>query len=939
MAEKSYLKNQIKLISLNATDTFTEDEYDLYKQIIDLVNEINKLDSSKDAQDVLRKKALIAKKKILAANLSKLVSEHRGYPRKVRLESVIHHSEDEELPSGVTWNNLKLSKKIAEFESEMSRAMGLHANDCTFDKIIIKWKSLDLLEQLVTDGFTMDILADDGRILQKKYKFFTASAGQLRRDKIQCISEDIWKEIKDRIECGLDWNTINARGGTNVNKLLAYYALCGSATDPWLDFDIDRCIVIPDWKGKVTDRMMYIKPDYTAEIAVKTVIINHVDGAGMMLPCVSRKNFMFRGPFFKGLLTSFDFMKFCEVNGVEPVIKDFWGKEHNLKEENILILFTDSQFKLAKLYKSWDEYKDAFKKCHCQFGKTQYEEDYIPDKKLNYQMTQTLYDFTDEEIKKYTEKTHKKIESVGNSKETMLETLDAKLNSHFADKVALALYPELLRDGYNRQQLKDVRKKMLMDAKSGAIKCQNKRLFAIPDWYAACEYYFLHVDRPVGLLANGEIACVPFRNREKADVLRSPHLYMEHAIRKIVHDPNIYDWFYTDGVYTSCHDLISRILQFDVDGDQLNVVVEEVIVNVAERNVQEFDVVPLFYDADKAPSELISKQSQFNGLKRAHEYSNIGEISNMLTKLWNRDEPDRMAAALLTYLNNLRIDGAKTGMVNEYTNYPEVAKQINKATGGVNGRLPYFFQYSKNGRRDLTTNKKKRKWAKQNDSTMNRLCRAFDDIKNINMNWAGIPPFNWQMLMTGPCMENREDIVEEFCELDKIKKSFAIEANDESPNEYENVDRYSILVEHIAHTLISKYGSLEYCYPFIVKHLFTGENEGKSFHKQTFWQLFGDIAVKTLKENLANCYTCNKCGAKVPNWVETHVCIKGGKGFFECIDCHKLTERVNPKQCRCATCQEEHRRKAKNKSKQDRREQRKGEKRSFTSWQYQSRKT
>ena len=45
-------------------------------------------------------------------------------------------------------------------------------------------------------------------------------------------------------------------------------------------------------------------------------------------------------------------------------------------------------------------------------------------------------------------------------------------------------------------------------------------------------------------------------------------LYMEHAVRKIVKDPAIYDWFYTGGVYTSCHDLISRILQFDVDGDQ-----------------------------------------------------------------------------------------------------------------------------------------------------------------------------------------------------------------------------------------------------------------------------------------------------------------------------------------------------------------------------------
>jgi len=210
---------------------------------------------------------------------------------------------------------------------------------------------------------------------------------QLRRNKVQMISEDIWLKIKNRIECGLDWDTINERGGTNVNKLLAYWALCGSATDPWLDFDIDRCIVVPDWEGEVTGRMMYIKPDYTAEVGIRTVKINHVDGAGMMLPIVSRKNFMFRGPAFKGLLCSFDFLRFCAENNVPPVIKDRWGLEHNLIEENIQIIFTESQFKLCKLYKSWQEYKDAFKANGCQFGKTQYEEDNPPNKRLNYQMT------------------------------------------------------------------------------------------------------------------------------------------------------------------------------------------------------------------------------------------------------------------------------------------------------------------------------------------------------------------------------------------------------------------------------------------------------------------------------------------------------------------------------------------------------------------------
>ena len=340
----------------------------------------------------------------------------------------------------------------------------------------------------------------------------------------------------------------------------------------------------------------------------------------------------------------------------------------------------------------------------------------------------------------------------------------------------------------------------------------------------------------------------------------------------------------------------------------MNVVVEDVIIRVAERNIKEFDVVPLFYDANKAAPEQISKQAQYHGLKRAHEYSNIGEISNMLTRLWNRDKPDRIAAALLCYKNNLIIDAAKTGYINDYTNYPEIEKQINKATGGPNGRMPFFFQFSKNGRRDKTTHKKKkRKWAKQNNSTMNRICKAFDDIGNINMNWAGVPPFNWQMLLSEPCLYNRMDIVSEFCDLDSIKVSLAIADAEESPAEKGILDNNSIIDEHIVYTMTEKFGSLEVCYPYIVKHLFAGEAVMKPAHKQTFWRIFGDIAVKNLRKNLQNYKTCPDCGAKIPAWAESHACPKNLQGFYDCIDCGKKCQRTNSRQVRCQECQEHHR--------------------------------
>ena len=177
-----------------------------------------------------------------------------------------------------------------------------------------------------------------------------------------------------------------------MNKLLAYWSLCSSASIPWTEFDIDKVIVIPDVQAEVTDRMLYIKPDYTFEDAIRTVMINHTDGAGMydpdstIIPVDLRgKNFMFRGAYHKGLLSPFSFKKFCEVHGVKPIIKDFWQKEHDILAEDIQIIMFDSQFKLAKLYDSHQQFKEYYKKYGCQFAIAQFEEDEPPDKTMNYQ--------------------------------------------------------------------------------------------------------------------------------------------------------------------------------------------------------------------------------------------------------------------------------------------------------------------------------------------------------------------------------------------------------------------------------------------------------------------------------------------------------------------------------------------------------------------------
>lgn len=915
--KKTYLSQQINLMSLSTNDLFTQQEFDLYKRVISLINDIEQEDALLKAdckRDPTIRLDLIAQKKNLRAELTKLIAEHSGRPRVVRLSSVLDASKftDQETgeihwPAGVSWSTLKTSRKIAEFASEESRAMGVGDKQPTFDKIIIKWKSLDVLEQIVKDGFRMPILLDDGSVCIKRYRFATASAGQLRTDKIQAISEDKWEQIEGKLLCGLTFDSINESGGINTNKLLAYIALASSATDPWPEMSIDRCIVIDDFEAPVRGMVDYINNDYTIERGERETIISHTDGCGMMLPCVSRKNFMLRAPWIKGLLCSFDYIRFCRVNGIEPIVKDIYGQEHHLVDEDIQIIFTKSQFKLWKYYKSWDHYKQCFKEYGCCLSRTNFEEDYIADTEISYQMLQTLTDFTDDEIKSFIRRTHNKITGIAKDSRTMLNTLQADVESENTYKRALAIYPELLREAYTRETLKAIKKRWTLDAKSGKIKCENKRLFAIPDMYAACQFWFLGQTCPEGLLKNGEVSCKPYRGREKVACLRSPHLYMEWTVRNVNHDQSVYDWFYTDGIYTSCHDLISKVLQFDVDGDQLNVIADPLLISVAERNIEKYDVVPLLYEMGKAGSKPVTKEEFYSGLKRAHDFSGIGQVSNSLTKLWNKDAPDRKAAALLCFYNNLVIDAAKTGFINTYENYPEINRQINKAIGGKNGRMPHFFQFSKNGRRFLHLKvSERKKYVKPNGSTMNRICESFNDIGNINLNYANVPPFNWQMLLENNDAVYNIAAVSMFCRMDDANVSNLI---DEFQCELEastnTSSMYAIVSQSIADELVSNYGSLENVYPSIVKYLFAGSNAAKTSHKQMFWRVFGHLACQALERNMKTYTVCSKCGMKIPAWGKSHACPKSAVGFFECCDCGAWCERTNSRQCRCSSCQQE----------------------------------
>lgn len=217
MGEKTYLKNQVYLLGLNSSDCFTPEEYAAYLKICEAKAELDKLDKEKGSSRE-EKQNWVKQKKESQKELDRMISEHRG-PRTARLEALIYHDKKSKdpFPAGITEKNAKYSKVIAEFSSELTRAMGLEHMNFTFDHIVVNWRNEDLMKQIVTEGFMLPLLNQDGTVTNKYYHFLTSSAGQLRRDKLQLISDDMWQKIRERIECGLSWDVINNTGKCNVN--------------------------------------------------------------------------------------------------------------------------------------------------------------------------------------------------------------------------------------------------------------------------------------------------------------------------------------------------------------------------------------------------------------------------------------------------------------------------------------------------------------------------------------------------------------------------------------------------------------------------------------------------------------------------------------------------------------------------------------------------
>ena len=341
------------------------------------------------------------------------------------------------------------SRKINIFESNATRTIGAKADEFCDDLIVVQIYYFGIAKDIILNGFLYN---------GEKYIYYTSSAGQIRLKKAAFIKESTWNKIQKSIMCGLTVGAINKKGGCNTNKYLAYLALPNSATDDWKEFDIEKVVVVKDFENVVHDTVDFINEiSYTVERKDMDVPITQTDGCGMILPFAfgkKQKNKMIRMPWVKGLLGVFDFVEFIKENKCSGIIEDIYGKQHDIISEGIEVILTESQFKMYKYYSSWEEYKLWFHLYNCKVGFTNEEEEHIKDATINYQMLQSLTDFTEEELRKVVSKSNESLQS--------LNTLSGIKNAfgvtpYNKNKTALQeaihLYPNLINDCYKKKKL------------------------------------------------------------------------------------------------------------------------------------------------------------------------------------------------------------------------------------------------------------------------------------------------------------------------------------------------------------------------------------------------------------------------------------------------------------------------------------------------------
>lgn len=401
-----------------------------------------------------------------------------------------------------------------------------------------------------------------------KYTLLLGTTGGVKDNTVMFVKEEIQEELERRINNGADFSI-----PLLPSKLMAYKALVFSSSTPVTN--TEKILVVKDVKTRFKDKATYIK--FNSELDRPTVEdiddfnveVNACDGCGLVSPELAKtwsenlgldydcSGFVIRNSWVKGVLTSFDFVSYCNSRDdmKSSKITDVWGNEYSIEDlENIDIIMNESMFKLCHHYKSLDDYLKNCKKNGYGFSVTKEAPKELDNERmLNYQYIQCL-DLSDEEIDLLISKDIKEIKEVigENYIKSILFGKGKNLNDNNvwleADDdlhiKALMINKNTINDDYIKEKIKRAIKKRVDLLKTGKVSVSGNYQIAIGEPVIQLESMFGL--EPKGLLKKGEfyIKYWKDRNVKKVGGFRSPMSCKSNArIMNICYDKEVNKWY------------------------------------------------------------------------------------------------------------------------------------------------------------------------------------------------------------------------------------------------------------------------------------------------------------------------------------------------------------------------------------------------------------
>lgn len=446
----------------------------------------------------------------------------------------------------------------------------------------------------------------------KKYKRLVGTTGGVKNSTVQFCSDDIYDELVKRMENG--WNS-----DTPIvpAKFEAYKSLSCSASTP-LTLK-PRILIVRDKSVNIKDSVIRVFDDgdpnggYDVEYNVSYETERQfADGAGIVTPefmeriaidlglykydkCGNKvvdyipSGINTRYAYEKGMLFTFDILKFAEEVAGTYMLEDVWGTMRDIRDYDVIL--TDNMMKLCAAYDSLEEYIDKCNENGYDFCVTKVAPKGLePKRELNYQYLQS-YNLSDIDIDELIKETVDNINgALGDDiRKAILYTRGIHVterdivNSDPDFMKAIMIDDNAINDPFVKQQIYKMIYKKIDMAKLGRLQIDGNYAIACPDIYAFAQGIFgLEI---TGLLKFGEFYSGHWIKQGTYEVVafRSP-MTSHNNIRKFkyVRNDEIDKWFkYLDNVqvmnaWDTCHEALNGL---DYDSDALVTTNNPILLN------------------------------------------------------------------------------------------------------------------------------------------------------------------------------------------------------------------------------------------------------------------------------------------------------------------------------------------------------------------------